>query len=160
MGVSVRPARAEDVEDLLPRLRTADHDELVAASGPDVKGQLEEAIAQSLGRLGRMAFAAEHEGQTIALFGFVPAGHLSSTAHPWLVGTDGLRRVPGMLNRLSKSYCAAVLGEYPLLVNYVDARNETAIAWLARLGFTIHAPQPFGVAGLPFHRFEMRGPLV
>lgn len=160
MQVNVRIAKVDDVAAITPRLRQADTDELIAASGPDVAGQLREAIVQSVGRLGRTAFVAEYDGEDIALFGFVPAGALSETAHPWLVGTEGLRRVPGMLKKLSQSYCAVVLGEYPLLVNYVDARNRASIAWLARVGFKIHPAKPFGVAGLPFHRFEMRGPLV
>ena len=160
MPVKVRFARAADVDTIEPWLRAADRAELVAASGPDVPGQLREAVDLSRGRLGQMAFVAEHEGEVIALFGFVPVSALSGTAHPWLVGTPGLARVPGMLNRLSRSYCSAVLGEYPLLFNYVDARNIASIAWLKRLGFSVGAPEPFGVEGLPFHRFEMRGPLV
>ena len=160
MPVKVRFAAKEDADAIEPHLRVSDRDELIAASGPDVLGQLREAVEQSRGRLGRMAFVAEHEGEGIALFGFVPTSALSSAAHPWLVGTPGLSKVPGMLNRLSRSYCSAVLGEYPLLSNYVDARNTASIAWLKRLGFTLDDPQPFGVEGLPFHRFEMRGPLV
>jgi len=160
LPVKVRFATEVDADDIEPRLRAADRAELVAASGPDVLGQLREAVTLSTGRGGRMAFVAEHEGEVIALFGFVPVSALSSTAHPWLVGTPGLGRVPGMLNRLSRSYCSAVLGEYPLLVNYVDARNTTSVAWLKRLGFKIGDPTPFGAEGLPFHRFEMRGPLV
>lgn len=160
MPVEVRFARAADVDTIEPWLREADRAELIAASGPDVLGQLDEAVKLSRGRLGQMAFAAENDGEIVALFGFVPANALSDTAYPWLVGTPGLARVPGMLNRLSRSYCSAVLGEYPLLFNYVDARNRTSVAWLKRLGFEIGAPEPFGVEGLPFHRFEMRGPLV
>jgi len=156
-AVEIRPAVALDALVIEPRLRPADRDELVAASGPDIRAQLVDAVDQSAGRLGRMAFAAEHEDTLIALFGFVPKGPLSDTAHPWLVGTPGLARVPGVLNRLARSYCHAVLGEYPTLVNYVDARNKASIVWLTRLGFAVHPSEPFGVAGLPFHRFEMRG---
>lgn len=160
MPVEVRFAVETDADDIEPRLRADDRAELVAASGPDVLGQLREAVELSRGRLGHMAFVAEHDGEIVALFGFVPVSALSGTAHPWMVGTAGLARVPGMLNKLSRAYCSAVLAEYPLLVNYVDARNRTSIAWLKRLGFEIGDPTPFGVEGLPFHRFEMRGPLV
>lgn len=160
MPVEVRFAQIEDADTIEPNLRGADRDELIAASGSDVLGQLREAVELSRGRLGQMAFVAEHDGEIVALFGFVPASALSGTAYPWLVGTPGLARVPGMLNRLSRAYCSAVLGEYPLLFNHVDARNKTSIAWLKRLGFEVGEAQPFGVEGLPFHRFEMRGPLV
>lgn len=160
MPVNVRFALLSDADDIEPYLRDADRAELIAASGPDILGQLRAAIRLSRGRLGEMAFAADYNDEIVALFGFVPAGPLSNTAYPWLVGTPGLARIPGMLNRLTRAYCSIALGEYPLLVNYVDARNLTSIAWLERTGFEISAPKPFGVEGLPFHRFEMRGPLV
>lgn len=160
MPVKVRFAEEHDAAGITPWLREADRQELIAASGPDIRGQLEEAIRLSVGRLGSMSFVAEHEGERVALFGFVPAGSLSDTAYPWLVGTPGLARVPRMLNRLARSYCGVVLGEYPLLFNYADARNTASIVWLKRLGFTFGEAQPFGVEGLPFHRFEMRGPFV
>lgn len=160
MPVNVRFATPEDVDAIEPWLRPADVDELIAASGPDVRGQLLEAIQMSNGRLGQMSFAAEHEGKIVALFGFVPAGALSERAFPWLVGRPELSRIPGMLKRLSLRYCGVTLEEYPLLVNYVDARNTLSVRWLRSIGFDIHPAERFGVAGLPFHRFEMRGPLV
>jgi hypothetical protein len=157
LPVKVRFATEQDAIALEPHLREADRAELEAASGPDVRGNLRSAVRMSTGRGGKMAFVAEHEGEVIALFGFVPAGLLSGVAYPWLVGTPGLARVPGMLNRLARSYCSAVLGEYPVLVNFVDARHEASVRWLKRIGFELQPPEPFGVAGLPFHRFEMRG---
>lgn len=160
MPVNVRYALLSDVANIEPRLRSEDRAELIAASGPDVAKQLHDAIRLSRGRLGEMAFAADHNDELVALFGFVPAGPLSNTAFPWLVGTPGLARIPGMLNRLTRAYCSIALKEYPVLVNYVDARNRTSVTWLERTGFKISDPEPFGVEGLPFHRFEMRGPLV
>jgi len=157
LPVDVRFAEVEDADAIEPWLRPADYDELVAATGPDVLGQLREAVQLSYGRLGRMAFTAEHDGEIVALFGFVPKGQLSDTAFPWMVGTAGLERIPGMLKRLTALYCGVTLAEYPLLVNYVDARNEVSIRWLKSVGFTLLAKERFGVAGLPFHRFEMRG---
>lgn len=156
MPVEVSFASVEDAAAIEPFLRADDFDELVAMTGPDVLANLVSCVEQSAGRGGKMAFAARHQGELIALFGFVPGGLLSDTAHPWLVGTDGLARVSGTLNRLARSYCSVVLGAYPLLFNYVDARNKVSIAWLKRLGFEVHDAEPFGVAGLPFHRFEMR----
>ena len=44
--------------------------------------------------------------------------------------------------------------EYPLLVNYVDARNKVAIRWLRFLGFTfIRKIEKYGVGRKPFYEF-------
>jgi hypothetical protein len=43
---------------------------------------------------------------------------------------------------------------YDQLFNYVDARNLRSIAWLQHIGFQVFEPQPYGLEGLPFHRFE------
>jgi len=47
--------------------------------------------------------------------------------------------------------------KFSLLYNYVDARNVKSIKWLRWLGFQLDEPAPYGVRGLPFHRFELRG---
>lgn len=153
----IRFAEVEDADTIEPWLRPEDYDELVAASGPDVLGQLREAVKLSYGRLGRMAFVAELGGKIVSLWGYVPASALGETAFPWMVGTNDLARIPGILKRTTTTYCGVVLGEYPLLVNYVDARNTVSIRWLRSVGFTLGPAEPFGVEQLPFHRFEMRG---
>lgn len=145
-------AEADDAAWFAERLREADRQELTAASGPDIEGNLREAIDRSL----RRAFVASSTAfGPLSLFGFVPAGLLSSTAIPWMVGTDDIRRRARALNRFGRLYCGAALDEFDLLVNYVDARHAESIRWLKRLGFTFGEPVPFGVQGLPFLRFEM-----
>lgn len=153
----IRFADVDDADTIEPWLRPADYDELAAASGPDVLGQLREAVRLSQGRLGRMAFVAELGGKVVSLWGFVPASMLGEVAFPWMVGTPELARIPGILKRTTTAYCSVVLGEYPLLVNYVDARNKVSIRWLKSVGFTLGPAEPFGVEQMPFHRFEMRG---
>lgn len=114
-------------------------------------------LADALDRSDGRAFTAVAGDEPIGLFGFAPFHRLSDAAAPWLVGTDTLLRFGGALNRYGKAYCAAALGEFRLLVNFVDVRNEASVRWLKRLGFTMGPPQPYGVQGLPFMRFEMRG---
>ena len=48
-----------------------------------------------------------------------------------------------------------MLAVFPRLMNVVDVRNGTSIAWLRRAGFTIHPATPVGVKGEPFHLFTM-----
>lgn len=66
------------------------------------------------------------------------------------IGAD----VRGFL-RGSKAVLLEMLQRHQVLVNYVDARNVSAIRWLAWLGFTIDSAVPYGVQGLPFHKFHM-----
>jgi ribosomal protein S18 acetylase RimI-like enzyme len=43
---------------------------------------------------------------------------------------------------------------FPVLVNYIDARNVDAIGWLQSLGFTVEDALPHGPDRLPFHKFS------
>lgn len=157
MPVDIRFATASDASALEPWLRGRDFDELVAVGGPDVERQLVGLVERSHGRLGQQGFAAVENGRVLALFGFLPVTALSETAVAWMVARDEVERHVGMLHRTAKAYCAVTLREYPLLFNYVDARNTPSIRWLKRIGFTLGPAEAFGASGLPFHRFEMRG---
>lgn len=150
MPVEFRAATIDDAYWFARRLRQSDIDELTAASGPDILDQLIDAVRRS----GRMALVASARGEPFALFGFAPAGLVSTRAAPWLVGTPAAAKQGRALIRFGRAYCAAAAREYPVLVNYVDVRNTSSIRWLERIGFKMEAPAPFGVAGLPFMRFS------
>lgn len=153
MAVDVREAEPADAPWFASRLRAADIDELTAASGPDIDRTLAHALELSPGA----AFVAVSSiCGPICLFGFAPFTRLGSRAAPWAVGTDDLRRHGRSLNHFGRLYCRAALEEYGTLVNYVDDRHIESRRWLQRIGFSVGEPEPFGVARLPFRRFEMR----
>lgn len=152
MRVEFREARPQDVV-ISARLRPEDDAELRAAKGPNVGKTVAQAIALSPGQ----AWAAEIDGELVALFGFAPYSALSDTASPWLVGTPELKRIPGVLVREGRCYCQRALGRFSVLRNYVDARNKTSVRWLRRIGFDIQPAVIFGVERRLFHPFEMRG---
>ena len=136
-----------------PRLRVADQLELTAASGPDFERTLAHALEGSTGR----SFVAVCDTLgPICLFGFMPYSLMSTTAAPWAVGTDDLRKRGRALNVYGRQYCMAALDDFDLLANYVDDRHAESIRWLGRLGFDIGSPEHFGKEGHPFRRFEMR----
>ncbi len=151
MRVAFRAVRAGDAQALEANLRPLDRDEVLAASGGEVLTQIERAIDVSA-----QCWTAEAPEGLLAIFGFAPLSLLSGEAAPWLLGTPLLSRHARLLTRTARAYCREALRQYPLLVNYVDARNTPSIRWLKRVGFEIHEAEPFGVAGLPFHRFEMK----
>ncbi|MGU3629837.1 hypothetical protein [Comamonas sp. C24C] len=146
-----RMAVPADAGRLVSDMREADRAEVEACSGPDVLA----AISASIARTGE-PFAVESDGQLLAVGGVVPISLLSGQGSPWLLGTTALDLFPGRLTRGAKTYLSRMQTEYPHLLNYVDARNVRSVRWLRRLGFTVHPAEPYGIAGLPFHLFEMR----
>lgn len=119
------------------------------------QANVRDALAESVLRSTK-AWTWTADGEPIAIFGVAPVALLGGIGAPWLLGTDRVPRFPRVLVREGRRYVAEMLGLFPHLVNYVDARNVVSVRWLARLGFKVHEPQPYGAAGLPFHRFEMR----
>lgn len=144
-----RPVVPSDVALLAANMRRPDRDEIEASSGPDIIRAIRHSVEVSSD-----AFACVAPEGLIAIGGMAPLCMLTGRASPWLLGTDLLDSVPGLLTRSALAYCTRQADVYPLQVNYVDARNTRSVRWLRRLGFTIHPAEPHGVAGLPFHRFE------
>lgn len=131
-------------------MRVLDHYEMIAASGEDISGTLTRSIKLSY----NPGAAFSPDGELMCLFGAMPIELMGNAAVPWLIGTTTLNRHPGALTRGAMTYLAQIAQQYPRLFNYVDARNTPSIRWLSRLGFAVDPPAPFGVEGLPFHRFH------
>lgn len=149
--VEVRFIQPGDIEAILAGLRQADYDEALAGLG-DVAQAVLGSPKQSNWTLTFLV-----NGELACVMGLAPLdGMLGRRGVPWMLGTDVVDRHPGALMKTCPRYIAGMLTQYPHLLNFVDARNTKSIRWLRRLGFTIHPAQPYGVAQLPFHLFEMR----
>lgn len=128
------------------------HEVRAAQGDRDFAEVIAESVAQSVDPL----TVVEPSGRVVCIFGHVPLGPiLTPMAAPWCLATDRMFQHPGDLVRISRAYFADWRERYPLLVNFVDARNTASIRYLKLVGFTLDEPAPFGVAGLPFHRFHM-----
>lgn len=147
--ISYRLATHADIAGLIPRLRQRDIDECEAMFGPDSMRW-----AAWLG-MEWGALVAECDGEVIAAFGVVPSSDDPQLGIPWMFGTDRIDECSRQLLRDPPRVLRVWLRHFTRLENYVDARNVKSVRWLRRLGFTVHAPEPMGVAGLPFHRFQM-----
>jgi hypothetical protein len=73
-----------------------------------------------------------------------------------MLTTTVVDRRPIAFWRGCRPQLASLLKAYDTLVNAIDARHRKALGWGRRLGFRLEAAAPFGVAGLPFHRFRVR----
>ena len=145
-------ATREHVEAMAPHMRAADVAEVLAATGADPRAALLMSWRVSTHRWAGLA------GDEVAcIFGVAPINLLARRGAPWLLGTDLIAQHGRAFLRRNRRYIHSMMSVYNHLENHVDARNTVSIEWLRWLGFTFDEPAPFGVAGLPFRRFEMRG---
>lgn len=148
--ISFGPATAEHIDALIPLLRPLDRDEVVAAVGEDFAPYLHSGLRST----DQPVVGTVPEG-LLCVFGVVPDALMGDTAVIWLLGTDLMRKYAADVVRDTRRFVVWARERYPKLHNYVDARNTPSIRWLAGVGFTLDPPVPYGVAGLPFHRFHM-----
>jgi hypothetical protein len=152
-NLTFRAAVPGDADTLLRELRDCDRREAEAAAGVDrVDFVLRYTVGASLA-----AWCCEQDGQLVALFGVASLSVVGGVGVPWMMGTDRLDRLPRAVMTQTRAYIPHMLVLFPHLTNFVDARNQRSIRLLKWLGFELHPAAPYGVQGLPFHRFEMRG---
>lgn len=152
MGNVIRYLRDGDVQELAVNMRKADLLELQAATDKPIEDVLIDSIRSSV-----WVLALEIDDELGMVFGVAPMGGLlGKAAAPWALGTVAVERRPRALIEMGPRYRDAMLASYPHLYNYVDARNTRSIRWLKWMGFEFHDAEPYGHAGLPFHKFEMR----
>lgn len=147
--VEIRAGTKADALALGPILRDADRAELEAATGRPAT----DVAVQSV-ELSTKCWVATEAGVPMVLFGVAPLAHFNGVGVPWLIASPAL--IPHAVPFLRR--CSPFLDEmhadYPLLVNYTDARNTVHHRWLRWLGFTfIHRHERFGAAGIPFIEF-------
>jgi|TARA_R110000824_G_scaffold42914_3_gene125766 hypothetical protein len=147
---SIAPTTDEHLQYLAPRLRESDRLEIQASSGEDPLVALRRGVAGSRDASAVMLVG----GEPIAVAGCATLG--LDLGSPWALGTEEIREHKVAFLRASRKTVEVFGRDFNMLANYVDARNALTIHWLGWLGFTLDAPQPHGVEGLPFHFFWKR----
>lgn len=131
-------------------MRQADREEIEAWTGCD---PLRTVVTGLLGST--RCWTAMVDGEPAAIFGVYPTSVITRVGAPWLLGTDLTKSVRRRFITESRKYLSEMLQLYPVLINYVDKRNEQSIRWLMWLGFDfVYEVQ--GREGERFFRFEMR----
>lgn len=147
-------ASQELIDKMKGRLRHSDELECGASCGKRGDDAMQESY-----NLSEACWVGISNGLPVCVFGVVRTSILSNTGVPWLLATPEFEEEGLDIVRASKTYASLMRKHFRLLVNFVDARQEKSIKWLRWLGFTIEPSQPYGVAGLPFHKFWMKGDL-
>ncbi|WP_428661374.1 hypothetical protein [Reyranella sp.] len=146
-GVVIRPATAEDCHDIAPRLRSADAQELLAATGSPPDVSLPSTLRWH-------PSVVELEGRPEAIMGCARLDDIEGV--PWFASTDVpvSPRWRVAFLRYSRQVVDDWQRTFPLLHNFTDARNTVHHRWLKRIGFTFLARhERFGALGLPFLEF-------
>lgn len=135
---------------IVPYLRRADVDEIWASCGlrPEI------AVAYSVA-MSNPGWAVELAGRPVAVFGAQTVS--GGVGVPWLVGTGDIEEHPIHFYRISKKLVAEMKERFNYMENWTDARNVLSIRWLEWSGFTVEPSEPWGAAGLQFHRFWWAG---
>lgn len=150
--LQLRTPDADGIRHIASHLRQHDTQELHAVHGVGLN--IEQCLQRSVRVSEECHMLATVDGEPVALFGVAPVSMLGGMACPWVLGTDAFMAHPRDIVVLGKRMVLKWASRYDLLFNFVDARNVRSIAWLRHIGFQVLEPQPYGLEGLPFHRFE------
>jgi len=147
----IKKANYENTLAMAAKLRPCDAREVFAASGMTGPEVVSRGVAAS-----EESWIVEHDGEAFCVFGVV---RLNDTIGiPWLLATKKIydETCKNFILLRSKEWVEKIMGDYKVLINYVDARNKQAIRWLEWAGFKLEKPRPYGFKRLPFHKFTLK----
>lgn len=150
-AVAIIPATPAHAADLAPRIA----DSILCELGRIAPLSREEIAHQSVATSAH-AWSLILNGRVACIFGVCVASITDGRAFPWLIASPDIAQHPRFFLEGSRKFINLLREQYSVLEGYADVDHVKSIKWLRRLGFTIHAPQPFGPSGFPFHHFEMR----
>ena len=146
-----RKSTPNDIVEVAANMRQEDIEEIYAYSGSNPKSSLIYCYFASkpcMTMLGR-------KGNIMGMYGVIPIR--KNLGKIWMLGhrtmTSDYKDVRAFL-RNSPIELDKFKMNYPILFNYVDARNRTHVKWIKYMGFSIikeHAT--FGYEGRPFYEF-------
>lgn len=152
----IREATMEDVEFLAPRLREADRREIYASGGEDPLTALTRGLRSS--QVCKVGLSPS-TGHPSFIWGVVPVSLLAGGV--WAVGTDDLDKHKITFLRHCKEPLQELQDMYPVLYNFIDARNSLHITWIKWMGFKIIQAHPnWGFEQRLFYEFVRIDPNV
>lgn len=127
-------------------LRQQDLDEIEAMG----VGAPEETLKTSVQLSTHGYCVVDRGGDPCAIFGAAPHP-LPGVGVVWMLGTDSVRTEAYSIARQTRRYFETLNDAYPVLWNYIDARNTVSLRWLRWGGFKLLSDVEIG--GHPFHIF-------
>lgn len=150
LGQIVAATRSHAIA-MAPHVRAVEVREVADTSGEKVEAALLRELARS-----DSAWAWIIGDDVVCMFGIVHSHALLDLAsYPWCLSTPLVEVHARQFARACKAVLPELLARHPRLAGMVDARHTLSVRWLQWLGARLEAPKPWGVAGEPFHHFEI-----
>lgn len=146
-----RRANFTDAYTIGHNLRPEDRAEVLAAGGVHPAFLLHSYVAQ-----GREVHVSGIEGYTgpEIIWGVDPVPGEPLVGVPWMLSTPVIYDYPVEFAVASRSIWTELHSRFPLLTNFIDARNTRHIRWLEWLGARmVRRIDHFGAQSLPFLEF-------
>ena len=142
MEIEIVETTLGDAYQMAPRMREVDALEVRASGGLTPLDALTKSVACTDAGYGWSAFI---EGQVGVMWGVTGVPKIPNVGCVWMLGTDDIYQIVKRFWRESVLYVDIMHEKYPILCNYIDARNTPTRRWLKRLGFKeITSVQNFG----------------
>lgn len=153
MKCEYRVVTEEDISYLAKNARKLDIQEISEMSTLSMEQVITESVKSS-----SLCASAYVDGELNAILGVCPASDsiLNTIGVPWMIGTDAVNKNRKVFCNEYGKIINQMLSEFSLLQNYVDSRNYPAIRFLTKAGFELEEAKPFGLNGVPFHKFYKR----
>lgn len=135
-----------DAERLGPRLREADRQEVLAASGMAGTEALVLGVVTSA-----EAYTVHESAGPIAIFGVVDLGW--GLGSPWLLGSTGIEEHGREFVRRSADEFGRLSRRWSRWAGFIDIRNTLHRRWISWLGADFYERVPHGIHGELFDRF-------
>jgi hypothetical protein len=137
---------------MAPIMRPGDRGEIWAAAALEPLRGLEVSLAASL-----YAWTWLVEDVPACIFGVGAAPDGSGIGVPWLLSSEIVDRHWRPFLKHHRPFLERMRTDFPVLANWVDARQAPAIRWLRWMGFAIRPAEPHGPFGLLHHPVELYG---
>lgn len=144
----VRRPTLLDVMYIAKYAREADKKECFLLSGRD----LTETFSQTPG-LYSNCWVWEKNNKPVCIFGITPLGDQKGVI--WLIATDDFDRYKKIVRSRCKDVFENMIVGYTYLCNYVMYKHKKAVKWLKWLGCKIYEPEPIGINGELYCKFEV-----
>ena len=149
MDIILRRPTLLDVLYLAENARQADKDEVLAFSGRTLLETLNDTPGLYIN-----SNVWEVGGEVICLFGVTPSDDGNNIL--WFLATDEFDKYKRPVSVSCKRIFDEVVKGYDYLFNYVHADHKKAIRWIKWLACEVSDPEPIGINGEMFCKFEVK----